>query len=50
MVINGGLEGGFAEGSDYRVNTRIGQYRRLAKETGADITGEKVDTAGMSAL
>ena len=50
MVINGGLEGGFAEGSDYRVNTRIGQYRRLAKETGANIAGEKVDTAGMSAL
>jgi len=49
MVINGGVEGGRGE-SDSQVGTRVRSYRMFAKAMGADITGEKLDTLGMSQL
>jgi hypothetical protein len=50
MIINGGLEGDNYEGEDFRVDTRIDAYRKIAAMLGADITGEKLDTGGMRPL
>ena len=50
MVINGGIEFGFYEGQDFRVDTRIDAYRKIAQMLGANITGEKLDTGGMKPL
>ena len=50
MIINGGLEKGFYEGQDFRVDTRIDAYRKIAAMIGADISGEKLDTGGMREL
>jgi hypothetical protein len=50
MIINGGLEGGYYEGMDFRVDTRIDAYRKIAKMIGANISGEKLDTGGMRPL
>jgi len=47
MIINGGLEGNLTD-ADGRIYSRIGFYRRIAARLGADITGEKLDTAGMT--
>jgi hypothetical protein len=47
-VINGGFEAGKDE-TDYRLFRRIGHYRDITSKNGADITGEKLDTLGMSA-
>ena len=46
MVINGGLEGNLTV-ADGRIYSRVGFYRAIAGKTGADITGEKLDTLGM---
>jgi hypothetical protein len=46
IIINGGLEGNLTE-ADGRIHSRILFYRHYAVYTGADITGEKLDTAGM---
>jgi len=48
IIINGGLEGGLTE-ADPRVGTRVGAYRNICRRNGANIDGEKLDTAGMSA-
>jgi hypothetical protein len=49
VVINGAYEANFAEWQDPegRVDTRIGAYRNICARNGANITGEKLDTAGM---
>lgn len=46
MIINGGLEGNCTE-EDGRVGRRIRYYRKYTEVMGVDITGEKLDTAGM---
>lgn len=46
MIINGGLEGNCTE-ADSRVGRRIRYYRKYTDVMGVDITGEKLDTAGM---
>ncbi|MBQ6569197.1 MAG: Ig-like domain-containing protein [Clostridia bacterium] len=46
MIINGGLEGNCTE-SDGRVGRRIRYYRHYTDIMNVDITGEKLDTAGM---
>ncbi|WP_195573092.1 glycoside hydrolase family 19 protein [Paenibacillus sp. 1001270B_150601_E10] len=46
MVINGGQEGNMAE-DVHPVKRRVAHYRDLTTRMGADITGEKLDTAGM---
>jgi len=48
MVINGGLEQNLTE-ADGRILSRVGFYRRIAARIGANISGEKLDTAGMTA-
>jgi hypothetical protein len=48
IIINGGLESGLAAGTDGRVDRRINYYRNFARRIGADITGEKLDTGGLS--
>ena len=48
IIINGGLEGNLTE-SDPRIATRAGAYRSICARNGADIKGEKCDTAGMGA-
>ena len=50
MVINGGLEGDKTEEEDFRIATRVGMYKRLTERNGANIAGEKLDTAGMTKL
>jgi len=47
MVINGGLEGNLTD-ADGRIFSRIGHYRKFAEALGADISGEKLDTHGMT--
>lgn len=46
MIINGGLEGNCTE-ADSRVGRRIRYYRHFTDIMNVDITGEKLDTAGM---
>jgi hypothetical protein len=48
VIINGGYEGDLPE-SDGRIHSRIIFYKRYAQYTGANISGEKLDTQGMPA-
>lgn len=48
-IINGGLEAGRGE-EDGRIRRRAGHYRDITSKMGVDITGEKLDTIGMSPL
>ncbi|MBH5319608.1 chitinase [Paenibacillus sp. GSMTC-2017] len=47
MIINGNFEGNKDE-TDYRVGRRVGHYRDITTKMGVSITGEKVNTIGMS--
>ncbi len=47
MIINGSLEGNKNE-RDHRIGRRIGHYRDITTKMGVDITGEKLNTLGMS--
>lgn len=47
MIINGSFEGNKDE-TDYRVGRRVGHYRDITTKMGVDITGEKLNTLGMS--
>lgn len=47
MIINGNFEGNKDE-TDYRVGRRVGHYRDITTRMGISITGEKVNTIGMS--
>lgn len=47
MVINGGLEGNCST-DDYRVGRRARYYTTFAAKMGIDVSGEKVDTLGMT--
>ncbi len=47
MVINGGLEGNCST-SDYRVGRRARYYTTFAEKMGINVSGEKVDTLGMT--
>ncbi|OAB35286.1 chitinase [Paenibacillus glacialis] len=47
MIINGGIEGNKDE-TDYRVGHRVSHYRNITRRMGVNITGEKLNTLGMS--
>ncbi len=47
MIINGSLEGNKDE-TDHRIGRRVGHYRDITTKMGVDITGEKLNTLGMS--
>ncbi|GGH30793.1 glycoside hydrolase family 19 protein [Paenibacillus segetis] len=47
MIINGSFEGNKDE-TDYRVGRRVGHYRDITTKMGVNITGEKLNTLGMS--
>ncbi|MGL5676968.1 MAG: glycoside hydrolase family 19 protein [Cellulosilyticaceae bacterium] len=48
-IINGGYEAGKGM-DDYRVRRRAGHYKDITSKMNVDITGEKLDTLGMSPL
>jgi len=47
VIINGGFEAGYTEDENPKVKRRIDFYRRFCEYTGANISGEKLDTKGM---